>query len=143
MIAIIPDQFSKIPYNSKHYPGSGGARNFLKGANCQLFVYELLRHKGFNIPFKYRSSELWGDRKYTKHVKALESFDIVFFNKSSNSYGSHLGIYFSPNKVIHLSKVVGYPTIWSMDEFKKYDNYKFFLGAKRLKRTWKPASTYS
>jgi hypothetical protein len=35
-------------------------------------------------------------------------------------------------RVIHLSKQVGLPAIWSLDEFTKNDRYKVFIGAKRV-----------
>lgn len=133
-MVVIPDKFLKIPYNAKRHPGKRGTTDIFKGANCQLFVYELLRYNGFNITFKYRSSELWEDKKFTKKVKNLKPFDIVFFNKSSNSYGAHLGVYIASDKVAHLSKMVGYPTIWKIEEFKKYNRYRYLLGAKRLKQ---------
>lgn len=133
-MVTIPDNFFKIPYSSKQYPGKKGTINILKGVNCQLFVYELLRLNGFDISFAFRSSDLWKDVQYTEKVDALKPFDIVFFNKSFNPFGAHLGVFIGKNMVIHLSKVIGHPVIWNMDNFKKYDNYKFFLGAKRLKR---------
>lgn len=131
---LIPDKFLKIPYNARRYPGKKGAINALQGANCQLFVYESLRFSGFDVPFDYRSSELWGDKEFTKCVDTLKPYDIVFFNRSCNPYGAHLGIYIGSNKVIHLSKIVGYPAVWDMEEFKKHDRYKCFIGAKRLKQ---------
>ena len=139
-MVIIPDKFFKIPYNSKQYPGKKGTLNISKGANCQLFVYELLRHNGFNILFTFRSSDLWEDTRYTEKVDTLKPFDIAFFNKFFIPYGAHLGVFLGNNTVVHLSKIVGYPVIWSIDSFKKYDNYKFFLGAKRLKQTLKSKS---
>ncbi|EKD84985.1 MAG: Cell wall-associated hydrolase [uncultured bacterium] len=133
-MVLILDEFLKIPYNAKRYPRKKRVIDVFKGANCQLFVYEFLRCNGYDIPFDYRSSGLWEDQKFTKRVKSLKPFDILFFNKTSNSYGAHLGIYIGSDKVIHLSRVAGYAAVWGMEEFKKYDRYKYFLGAKRLKQ---------
>jgi cell wall-associated NlpC family hydrolase len=58
--------------------------------------------------------------------------DILFFNIDSDPYGAHIGIYIGSNKVVHLSEEVGYTTVWDLDEFKKRERYKCFLGAKRL-----------
>lgn len=47
--------------------------------------------------------------------------------------GAHMGIYLGNNKILHLSKEIGYPTIWDFKDFKKRSKYKMFIGAKRVK----------
>lgn len=113
------------------YPGKDGKKIFSHGANCQIFIYEMLKHFGYFIPKSYRSSDLWKDSTYTKKVENLRPLDIVFFNKSKNSYGAHIGLVIGENKIIHLSKIVGKPAIWSLDQFREYEKYNFYLGAKR------------
>ena len=88
----IPQQFLDIPYNSSIYPGSKDSTNLEKGANCQVYAYTILRYFGYSIP-DFRSSELWEDYEYSEQVYDLEPFDILFWNKTRNSYGAHIGIY--------------------------------------------------
>ena len=126
----IPITFFNAKYDASKYPGSGNCNGLENGANCQYFAYELLKYFGHTLP-DLRSSDLWKDTIYTKQVQTFEPLDIIFFNKDNNSYGAHLGIYIGANKVIHLSKEVGYPTVWNFDEFKKRENYKYLLGCKR------------
>ena len=102
------------------------------GANCQRFVYELLRHFGREIP-EFRSSELWRDRKYTIAAQNPAPMDIMLFNRSADPWGAHLGLYLGAGKVIHLSKAVGYPAIWRIGEFAGHERYRIFIGAKRLR----------
>lgn len=79
----------------------------------------------------YRSSELWSDTVFTHKVRVLKQYDIVFFNASPSSFGAHIGIYNASGAVLHLSKVVGKPALWSLSEFMKYPQYRYFIGAKR------------
>lgn len=127
----IPIKFFNSYYDGDKYPGSDNCTELENGANCQYFAYELLRHFNFIVP-DLRSSNLWEDTEHTEEVSNLEPLDLLFFNKDNNSYGAHVGVYIGSNKVIHLSKEVGYPTIWDMEEFKKKNNYSCFIGAKRF-----------
>ena len=131
-IISIPIEFFDSKYDGSRYPGSGNCTGLKDVANCQYFAYELLKHFDHKLP-DFRSSDLWEDVIYTKQVEELLPLDIVFFNNNADSYGSHLGIYIGANKVIHLSKEVGYPTVWDLEEFKKRTEYKTFVGAKRVK----------
>jgi cell wall-associated NlpC family hydrolase len=107
-------------------------KNLENGANCQTFVYEILKESQPWFVPDFRSSELWEDKKYTETVSNLEVSDIVFFNRNENSYGAHLGIYVGNNKVLHLCKEIGFPSIWDLKQFESNDKYKIFIGAKRL-----------
>ena len=80
---------------------------------------------------KFRSSDLWEDTTYTKKVKTLRLLDILMFNKNKDAYGAHLGLYLGNDRILHLSKEIGYPTIWNFADFKKRTGYKVFIGAKR------------
>ena len=128
----IPLFFFNSYYDGSKYPGSLKCKGISKGANCQYFAYELLRYFGLEIP-DFRSSNLWEDTITTKKVKRLLPLDIVLFNKDTESYGAHVGVYLGNDKIIHLSKEVGYPTIWDVKDFKKREKYKVFIGAKRIK----------
>lgn len=132
MKIAIPIQFFYIRYNAKQFPGSVNKKGLEFGANCQYFVFEFLKYFEIKIKKAFRSSELWADTIETKKVNKLTLFDIVFFNSTEESYGAHLGVYLGKNKVIHLSKRVGYPTVWDLKEFSKYKEYSYFLGAKRV-----------
>ncbi len=131
-IISIPIEFFDSKYDGSKYPGSKNLTGLKNGANCQYFAYEFLRYFGYRIP-DFRSSDLWEDKIYTKQIKSPRPLDILFFNEDNNSYGAHLGIYIGSNKVIHLSKEVGYPTVWDLLEFKKRERYKTLIGIKRMK----------
>lgn len=128
----IPIRFFNSFYDGSRYPGSGNCEGLEKGANCQYFAYELLKHFGYNIP-DLRSSDLWEDDIYTDKVVTFKPLDILFFSNSKDSYGAHLGVYIGFNKVLHLSKEVGYPTVWGLKDFQDNPKYKILLGAKRAK----------
>ncbi len=130
----IPIRFFDSTYDSSRYPGSSKCDGIENGANCQYFAYELLRYYGYIVP-NLRSSDLWEDDTYTERVDSFEPLDILFFNKDPESYGAHVGIYIGANKVIHLSKEVGYPTVWDMKEFKLREQYSCLLGGKRFKES--------
>ena len=124
----IPAFFYGVPYDGSRYPGTPG--NFREGANCQKFAYELIRHYGRTIP-DFRSSELWADSTYTRVAGILRPLDLVMFNRTANAWGAHVGVYLGDYLVIHLSKEVGIPAIWTMDEFASHPKYSFYIGAKR------------
>jgi cell wall-associated NlpC family hydrolase len=65
-------------------------------------------------------------------VKYLQPLDLVLFNKTKEAYGAHVGVYLGKDKIIHLLKEVGYPTVWDFKDFRKRENYKVFVGAKRM-----------
>lgn len=82
---------------------------------------------------KFRSSDLWEDTLYTKKVKVPKPLDILMFNGNNDAYGAHLGLYLENDRILHLSKEVGYPTIWNLADFKKHKKYKNLIGIKRPK----------
>lgn len=127
-VLFIPFRFFDFVYDEKYYPGS--KRKIKNKANCQLFVYEIIRANSLKIP-DFRSSDLWEDTKFTRKVRKLKPVDIVLFNNKNTAYGSHIGLCVGTNKIIHLSKSVGYPTIWKFKDLLK--KYKYFIGVKRLK----------
>lgn len=61
----IPITFFDTYYDGSKYPGSSKCNGLKHGANCQYFVYELLKYFGLNIP-NFRSSDFWKDKIYTK-----------------------------------------------------------------------------
>ena len=130
----LPGIFLSIPYNGSMYPGHSKCRDLSEGANCQTYVYEILRAvQPFDVP-NLRSSEFWEDTQLTEKVTVLEPLDVLLFNRTREAYGSHMGLYVGNNKVLHLSAQVGFPAIWDLEQFNKEPHYRFFIGAKRLNR---------
>lgn len=133
MQILIPSEFFDSKYDASKYPGSGNCTGIKDGANCQYFAYEFLKHFRYIVP-DLRSSDLWEDIIYTKKVESFEPLDLLLFNKDSKAYSAHVGVYIGENKVLHLSKEVGCPIVWDLEDFKKYPHYKFLIGAKRIKK---------
>ncbi|MBV9332306.1 MAG: C40 family peptidase [Alphaproteobacteria bacterium] len=116
-------------YDALSYPGSSVARDGF--ANCQSFSYAVLRHFGHVVP-DIRSSELWADRVYTFHpAREWEALDLIFVNSKRSAFGAHLGVYLGNEMVLHLSKRVGHPAVWSLDDFAACRSYRVLIGAKR------------
>jgi len=125
----IPPRFFEVEYNGAHFPRASHC-GLKGGANCQVFVYEILNYFAIELP-AFRSSELWEDETYTKYVEDLKPLDILLWNKTKTAWGAHLGLYVGEGKAIHLSKQIGKPVIWPLEEFEKHERYAIFLGAKR------------
>jgi murein DD-endopeptidase / murein LD-carboxypeptidase len=125
----IPPHFFQVRYVSLSYPGN--TNGLEKGANCQHFAYELLRHFSLILP-GFRSSELWADTEYTDKVFELKPLDLLLWNKSAEAWGAHVGVYVGDSQVIHLSKTLGIPVLWALEDFQKHERYKYFIGAKRV-----------
>ena len=134
----VPKHLTTIRYNGAHYPGarysgsvSGADADLSAGANCQLFAYALLRHFGLVVP-PLRSSELWADTHRTEHVCNLKPLDLLFWNRTSEPWGAHIGVYLGDGHAVHLARGVGIPVIWPLAEFGQLEKYRVFLGAKRV-----------
>ncbi len=118
-------------YDARCYPGS---EIQVDGrGNCQSFAYAVLRHFGRVVP-DFRSSELWSDTRFTFEVGEFVPLDIVLFNSTENAYGAHVGIYAGAERILHLSKQVGFPTRWTLDEFARNPRYRVRIGAKRTRK---------
>lgn len=137
---LIPSTLMTLSYNGKIFPKEEPLleNNYTlevlrqTGANCQIFAYLLLRHYDFIVP-NYRSSELWADTEFSKEIQEnYEPLDILFFNKTSESYGAHLAVYIGNNKAIHLSKTNNMPVIWDIETFFEDARYTVLLGGKRF-----------
>ncbi len=127
----IPSSFFDVKYNGKRIPGVGNAADLNLGANCQLYVYQLLRYFGISIP-DFRSSELWADQEYTQVVTELEPFDIVMYHNNIQAYGAHVGLYIGSGEVLHLSLENGSPRVERHSDLVQQPKYRYFIGAKRL-----------
>lgn len=120
-----------VCYSGACYPGAPGVVGLAEGANCQLFAYELLRHFGRALP-PLRSSDLWADALYTRPVTDLEPLDLLLWNSSREPWGAHVGVYLGERRAVHLSRAVGVPAVWPLNEFPKHPRYRVFVGAKRV-----------
>lgn len=131
MAITIPERFFNVQYVSSRIPGCDYQADLGKGANCQVFAYELLRENGLHAP-NLRSSNLWADEHYTKKVTAFQPLDILLYNKTPDAYGAHVAVYVGDGMVIHLSLDNGTPKIQSHASMIEDPKYAFFIGAKRI-----------
>jgi cell wall-associated NlpC family hydrolase len=91
-----------------------------------------LRHFGVRVP-DFRSSELWHDRAETDLVTTPEPLDLLLFNRTCDPWGAHVAVYLGEDRAIHLSKEVGLPAIWTLEEFARRPAYRVLVGAKRVR----------
>ncbi|MFZ0659535.1 MAG: hypothetical protein WAM05_12495 [Candidatus Binataceae bacterium] len=126
----IPRKFLRVQYNGACYPGAPNLHGLAQGANCQHFAYELLRHFGRAMP-NLRSSDLWSDTRFTRRVVRLLPLDLLLFNRTRRAWGAHLAVYLGRGRAIHLSKQLGTPAVWTLEDFAEHEPYRLCLGAKR------------
>jgi murein DD-endopeptidase / murein LD-carboxypeptidase len=103
-----------------------------QGANCQ-FAYTLLELYGLEAP-PWRSSELWADTQLSRRVTVLEPLDLLFWNRTPEAWGAHVGVYLGEGCAAHLSKAAGTPLVQPLEAFAQRSEYRVRLGAKRLLR---------
>jgi hypothetical protein len=103
----------------------------LEGSNCQRFAYGVLTLFGLECP-SLRSSELWEDTVGTFVVDLPQPLDLAFFNNDRNSFAAHIGLWMAEDEVLHLSREVGRPTVWTLGEFQMRPNYRMHIGSKRV-----------
>lgn len=130
----IPIDFLTIKYNPKQIPVDHLHHSiFEKGANCQLFAYELLRDCGKKIP-PLRSSNLWEDTENTLVVddSNFECLDLMLYHSEDNAWGAHVGVYIGKGLVLHLSQENGIPEVRRHESFSEIERYQYFIGAKRV-----------
>ncbi len=128
---IIPPAFWGVTYDGARYPGAAGVEGVARGANCQQFAYELLRHDGFIIS-NMRSSELWADLVDTVHaLPPYQPGDLLLFHSRPDAWGAHVAVSLGGDEAVHLAKHVGRPAIWALADFAAHPLYTHFIGAKR------------
>lgn len=128
-LADLPSWYWDVPYVGARFPGGVPRGELIKGANCQLWAYEVLECFGSVMP-DLRSDELWSDVSATRHVDDPLPLDLVLFNADANAYGAHVGLW-TDNAVAHLCKEVGRPTIWGQADFDARSRYGVRIGFKR------------
>ncbi|HEV2516848.1 MAG TPA: hypothetical protein VGV07_16450 [Devosia sp.] len=136
----IPIHLRDVRYNADHFPGAPNLLGVEGGANCQQYVYAVLRHHGFVLP-DLRSKELWLDSEYTAVADRLAPFDLVLVHDNADSWGAHVGLCVGADRVLHLSKTIGVPAIETLAELQQRDAYRHLIGFKRpLRRVAAEAS---
>ena len=116
-------------YNGAAHPQTN-VRGLGRGANCQRFVFELLKHFGYEIA-PMRSSELCEDRTFTQRVFRMRAFDILMFNRDERAWGAHVALYLGNGRAIHLAKAIGRPVIWDVSDFFASERYRVLVAIKR------------
>ncbi len=64
-------------------------------------------------------------------VTDLEPLDLLLFNRAPDAWGAHVALYLGDERAVHLSRQVGRPVIWTLEQFKAEPHYQCFIGAKR------------
>ena len=129
----VPRKFMRVRYDGARHPLAGPGSIFRNGANCQRFVFELLKHFGYAIG-PMRSSELEADRRFTRPVRRIRPLDILMFNRTDKAWGAHIALYLGDGRAIHLSKEAGRPAVWEVTEFSKHERYRTLVAVKRPTR---------
>ncbi|HWV22289.1 MAG TPA: NlpC/P60 family protein [Devosia sp.] len=126
----IPAYFLSVPYNAAMHPGAAVPADLSSGANCQVFAYALLAHFGIDFP-PLRSSELWADTRHSHAVTEFQPLDLLVFGKSADAFGAHVAVYVGEGRAIHLSRTIGLPEEWTIEDFARHENYRVLIGGKR------------
>lgn len=126
----IPAHFLSIPYNAAIAPGVVHLADLSTGANCQVFAYALLAHFGIAFP-PLRSSELWADTEHSIAVTEFQPLDLLLFGKSADAFGAHVAVCVGEGRALHLSRAVGLPVEWAIEDFATHENYRVLIGGKR------------
>jgi hypothetical protein len=129
LLADLPDRYWNVPYAGERAPGRAPRGDLTRGANCQLWAYDVLAHFGLVVP-DLRSDELWHDTSATRRVDVPEPLDLVLYNARDDPYGAHVGLW-AGEGVAHLCKEVGRPAVWHEREFAARPRYAVRIGFKR------------
>jgi hypothetical protein len=127
LFAPLPAHISAMRFDGASFPGAR-ARSGL--GNCQTFAFAVLRHFSRTIP-DFRSSNLWEDSDYTCVPDTPEPLDLALFNHEARSFGAHVGVFAGGDEVLHLSRCIGYPVIWTLARFAEIPAYRTIIGFKR------------
>ncbi|MCW2500768.1 MAG: Cell wall-associated hydrolase [Frankiales bacterium] len=130
LLADLPAWFWDVPHVSDRYPGAVPRSALRGGGNCHLFAYEVLAHFGRHIP-DLRSDELWRDTTATVVVLEPQPLDLVLLHDRAQAWGAHVGVVCGPTEVVHLSKEVGRPAVWTFEQFAATPRFAQLIGFKR------------
>lgn len=129
IVGQLPAWWWDIPYDGALHPGTG--RDLRDGANCQRFAYAVLALFGRVVPPLW-SSELWTHEGSHKVQAPFEPLDLLLFNRSPEPFGAHVAVALGEATALHLSRRVGRPAVWSLDEFAARPEYAVLIGGKRF-----------
>ena len=130
VLRSLPAWFWDVPYDGTRYPGAVPRGTLAEGGNCHLFAYAVLEHYGFRIP-DLRSAELWRDTTATQVVLEPRPLDLVLLHDRPQAFAAHVGVVCSESEVVHLSKEVGRPAVWTFAQFAATPRYAHLIGFKR------------
>lgn len=68
----------------------------------------------------------------------LAPLDLVLVNAGADPYGADVGVVMTDDQVLHLSREVGHPAVWSLADFAARPRYGHLLGGKRSTRARPP-----
>lgn len=127
-----PKNIENVPYNALAGPMADSPSSWLKGSNCQRFAYGVMALFDLKCP-PFRSSNLWNENESTAIVNEPRPLDLILFNSSGESFGAHIGIFMASDEILHLSREVGKPAVWSFEEFAMRSRYSTVVGIKRVR----------
>ena len=127
----LPAEFGEVTYVYQRYPGAPGVAGIGEGANCQLYAYAVLAHFGLHVA-PLRSSDLWDDARLRTVTDGEQPLDIVFYNRTREAFGAHIGVVVGADAVLHLCAEIGRPVVWPQRAFAQRPLHAVRLGARRL-----------
>jgi hypothetical protein len=127
----LPAEFAQVAYVYERCPGAPGIAGIREGANCQLYAYAVLAHFGLHVA-PLRSSDLWDDARLHTVADGERPLDIVFYNRSRDAFGAHIGVVVGADAVLHLCAEIGHPVVWPQQAFAQRPAYAVRLGARRV-----------
>jgi lipoprotein Spr len=124
----LPPEFRTVRYDGGQPPD--GRHDLASGANCQRYAYAVLAQFGIDLP-PWWSSELWDDAELTHRVSEFEPLDLLLFSREGKAFGAHVAVYAGEGRALHLSKSVGHPVVWTLEQFLERPEYSVLIGGKR------------
>jgi hypothetical protein len=129
-LVALPREYWDVPYDGARYPGAVARGELQRGANCQMWAYEVLDYFGFAVP-DLRSDELWRDEVATQRISdSPKALDLVLYSVDHDAYGAHVGVW-TGTAIAHLCQEVGRPTVWAQADCDARARYAVRIGFKR------------
>lgn len=128
----LPESLRTMSWDGSVHPETVGEGALHDRANCQVFVYEVLRFFGRRVP-RLSAAEFWVDDKHTQGVEQPEPLDVLLFAGTTDPSNAHFGVYLGQESVLHLCQELGHPIVWKMSEFSRRERYSVLVGIKRAR----------